>query len=250
MVSTWLAYNELAWTDALLADPARYECEVAVYADLIDRAATVPPLTMLHLGCGAGGHDRFFKRRYAVTGVDLSVGMLEMARDANPDVEYLHDDMRSVDLGRQFDIVAIPDSIDYMVTLDDLGQAIKTAVAHLKTGGILLVVANVEERFHDNNFAYTAEKNGVHVTLLENDYASRLRPNTYEATLVYLIRRNGQLSIHTDQHILGLFPERAWQHVLDDAKVAIQQTTLSHTYDKHVLDDGEHQPTVFVGRRL
>jgi SAM-dependent methyltransferase len=185
-----------------------------------------------------------------VTGVDLSVGMLERAREANPDVEYFCDDMRSVRLGRQFDVVAIPDSIDYMVTLDDLRQAIETAVAHLKTGGTLLIVANVEERFHNNNFAFTAEKEGVHVTLFENDYASRQRPNTYEATLFYLIRRNNQLSIRTEQHVLGLFPERTWQQVFNDAQVAIQETALSHAYDKYVLNDGAHQPTVFLGRKM
>lgn len=33
MASTWIAYNELAWTEDLLATPASYEDEVKVYVD-------------------------------------------------------------------------------------------------------------------------------------------------------------------------------------------------------------------------
>lgn len=70
MASTWISYNDLAWTEDWLADPAGYEHEVMVYVDLIKRTAAVPPSTLLHLGSGAGGYDVFFKRHFTVTGVD------------------------------------------------------------------------------------------------------------------------------------------------------------------------------------
>ena len=35
LTSTWIAYNDLAWTEDWLADPAEYEHEVMVYVDLI-----------------------------------------------------------------------------------------------------------------------------------------------------------------------------------------------------------------------
>lgn len=50
--------------------------------------------------------------------------MLDIARATNPEVTYLRGDMRSVDLRQEFDVVAIPDCIDYMATLPDL-QSIK-----------------------------------------------------------------------------------------------------------------------------
>jgi ubiquinone/menaquinone biosynthesis C-methylase UbiE len=111
-----MAYNELAWTEDWLVDPAEYEQEVMVYVDLIKRAAPEPPSTLLHLGSGAGGHDTIFKRHFAVTGVDLSPGMLNKARKVHPDIEYIEGDMRTLRLNRQFDAVAIPDSIDYMAS--------------------------------------------------------------------------------------------------------------------------------------
>jgi hypothetical protein len=65
--------------------------------------------------------------------------------------------------------------------------------------------AKTEETFQNNNFAYTGEKAGVHVTLLEKNYINPLRPNTYEATFVYLIRNQGESTIHTGHHAWGAF---------------------------------------------
>jgi len=249
LASTWIAYNDLAWTEDWLADPVEYEDEVMVYVDLIKRTASEPPSTLLHLGSGAGGHDRIFKRHFTITGVDLSLGMLNKARVAHPDIEYLEVDMRTLRLNRQFDAVVIPDSIDYMASQDDLRLAIQTAVVHLKTNGVLLVVAKTEETFQNNNFAYTGEKDGVHVTLLENNYINPFRPNTYEATFVYLIRQQGELTIHTDHQVLGLFSQATWEKVFNDAELTMQKTNLNGIYDKNLLGDGEHPLTVFVGQK-
>ncbi len=249
MASTWLAYNDLAWAEDWLADPAEYENEVMVYVDLIKRNATEAPRTLLHLGSGAGGYDVVFKRHFTVTGVDLSLGMLNKARVIHPDIEYIESDMRTLRLNRQFDAVAIPDSIDYMASLDDLKQAIQTAVMHLKTGGVLLVVAKTEEVFQNNNFAYAGEKDGIQVTLFENNYINPFRPNTYEATLVYLIRQQGELTIHTDHQVLGLFSQAIWDEVFKNAGINMQKATLDGIYDSYLLNDGEYPLIIFVGQK-
>ena len=249
MASTWISYNDLAWTEDWLANPSDYEEEVLIYVDLIKRTATEPPRTLLHLGSGAGGFDWIFKRHFTVTGIDISLGMLNKARIAHADIEYLEGDMRTLRLNRQFDAVVIPDSIDYMASRDDLRQAIQTAAAHLKTGGVLLVVAKTEETFQNNNFAYTGEKDGVHVTLFENNYINPLVSNTYEATFVYLIRQQGELTIHTDRHVLGLFSQATWEKLFNDAELTMQKTRLNGIYDQYLLGGGEYPLTIFVGRK-
>lgn len=249
MASSWISYNELAWVDDLLVDPADCETEVSLYVDLIQRAAAEPPRTLLHLGSGAGWHDITFKRHFQVTGVDLSCGMLERARRLHPEVEYLEGDMRTLRLEREFDAVAIPDSIDYMASLDDLRQAIQTAARHLKSRGVLLVVANPEETFRENNFAYTAERDGVQVTLFENNYINRFHPNTYESTMAYLIRRQGELTIHTENQVLGLFPREAWLELFREVGLTIQQTSSSGFYERYLLGEGEYTRTVFVANK-
>ena len=249
MASTWISYNDLAWTEDWVADPAEYEHEVMAYVDLIKRTAAEPQRTLLHLGSGAGGHDTIFKRYFTVTGVDLSVGMLNKARQAHPDVEYIEGDMRTIRLNRRFDAVAIPDSIDYMSSQEDLQQAIQTAVMHLKPGGVLLVVAKTEEIFQNNNFAYTGERDGVHVTVLENNFINPFRPHTYEATLVYLIRRLGELTIHTDHQVLGLFSQAIWDEVFKNAGMTMRKTSLEGIYDAYILNGGEYPLVIFVGQK-
>jgi len=249
MASTWIAYNELAWTEDWLADPAEYEDEVKVYVDLIRRTASEPPRTLLHLGSGAGGHDTIFKCHFAITGVDLSPGMLHKARKAHPDIEYIEGDMRTLRLDRQFDAVAIPDSIDYMASAEDLQQAIQTAVMHLKPGGVLLVTAKTKEIFQDNNFVYSGEKDNIHITLFENNFINPFHPNTYEATLVYLIRQQGELTIHTEQQVLGLFSQATWDDVFKNAGITMRRTTLDGIYDPYLLNDGKYPLVIFVGRK-
>lgn len=249
MASKWISYNQLAWTEGWLAGPEEYEEEARIFVDLLKAQTVKPPRSLLHLGCGAGGLDTFFKEHFEVTGVDLSKGMLDLARKAHPDIEYIEGDMRALRLDRQFDAVAIPDSIDYMATEEDLKKAVQTSVMHLKCGGVLLIAAKKEENFQNNNFAYTGEKENIQVTLLENNYINPFHPNTYEATFIYLIRRKGKLTIHTEHQVLGLFSQTMWKDVFHKAGIQMRQVVLEGIYDPYILNEGEYPITVFIGKK-
>lgn len=248
MSPAWKAYHELAWVEDWLADPAGEEREAGLHVRLLRQAAPEPPRTLLHLGSGAGRFDRVFKRHFTVTGADVSPGMLDMARARNPDVEYAPGDMRTLRLKRTFDAVAIPDSIDYMASPEDLEAAIRTAAAHLRPGGVLLVAAKPEETFRDNNFVYTGEKDGIRVTLFENNCRNPHRPHTYEATLVYLVRNRGEQEIHTECHRLGLFPRAVWDRIFRRIGFSMRETVAGDLYDRFVFDEGAYPVTVFTGR--
>ena len=68
----WLAYNELAWIDHIIAPPDEYAEETELLINAIKEHSVNEVKTLLHLGCGAGGNDYIFKRYYQVTGVDIS----------------------------------------------------------------------------------------------------------------------------------------------------------------------------------
>ncbi|HDQ14421.1 MAG TPA: class I SAM-dependent methyltransferase [Sediminispirochaeta sp.] len=249
MASEWISYNELAWTEEYLADPSDYEDEVETYCRLILDAAHVPVRTMLHFGCGTGGHDRFFKKYFHITGVDLSAGMLKMTRAANPEIEYIEADMRTVKLERRFDAVVIPDSIDYMASEDDLRKAIETAALHLRPGGVLLIVGKTAETFRNNNFAYSGERGDTHVTLFENNYIDPYHPNSYQITLLYLIRRRGILETFIEETTAGLFPEATWDRIFSEHDFTLRKHSLDGLYDEYLIGEGEYPLTVFVGRK-
>ncbi len=242
-----ISYGDLAWTESVITSPGDYAEETSFYVDIIKENAEIETKTLLHLGCGAGGNDYTFKKYFKVTAVDVSEEMLAIARKTNPQVVYLHGDMRRIDLKECFDAVAIPDSIDYMATLAELEIAIGTACKHLKPGGVLLIVAKTREEFRENNFCYTGAKDDVEITIFENNYIPKTDRATYEATFIYLIRREGKLSIRTDCHTLGLFSHAEWLSLLKGAELEVTQRRLEGVYDRFILGEGEYPMQVFVG---
>ncbi len=245
----WMAYNELAWTDDILSPPETYEEEVLFYVETIKSHISVQNVTMLHLGCGAGGHDFHFKEHFSVTGVDISEGMLALAKKRNPEVTYETGDMRAIDLNRKFDVVIIPDSIMYMTTLEDLKNTIMNAARHLKTEGILLVVAHMKEDFKVNSFAYSGEKENIHITVFENNHI--MSDSTYEAAIIYLVRHEGELNIYHELHTLGLFPYDQWMAIFEECRLKIDEMNMDHLYDQYLLEDGgAYKLKVFIGTSM
>ncbi len=245
--TNWLAYNDLAWTDQIISGPDDYAEETELLVKAIKEHASCEIKTLLHLGCGAGFNDNIFKRHFKVTGVDISHGMLDVARKVNPEIIYHHGDMRTIELGECFDVVIIPDSIDYMRTEDELFSVMLTANKHLKPGGMLLIVAHPAERFSQNNFVYSGSNKDVEITLFENNYIPDSSETGYEATLIYLIRRHGKLEIYTDRHLLGLFKLQRWLDLFNQAGFEnLVQINMDHTYDRFIMGEGKYPQLVFI----
>lgn len=243
----WLSYGDLAWTEPVLASPADYIEENEIYVRLIKKHAGHDVKDLLHLACGAGGNDFTFKQHFRVTGVDISEEMLRIARKLNPEVNYAHGDMCSVDLKKRFDAVAIPDSIDYAATLHELKATITTACKHLRPGGVLMIVAKTREEFQENNFCYTGSKGDTEITAFENDRVCGDDRSSYEATIVYLIRYGEKLKIYTDRHVLGLFSQEQWLSTLHGAGLEVEQKRMDELYEQYILGEGKYPMRIFIG---
>ena len=130
--------------------PAEYEEAAAIYGEHLAQSGDAPAKTVLELGSGGGNNAFFLKRRFKMTLVDPSAGMLAHSHRLNPECEHHEGDMRTFRLGAggQFDRVFIQDAIFYMVDLQDLGQAMETAFFHCRPGGALLIAPDcVSETF-------------------------------------------------------------------------------------------------------
>ena len=244
----WLAYNKLAWTEPIICPPKECYEEVESLSKTIINNSKIKPKTLLHLGCGAGIYDYTFKRHFNVTGVDISDGMLKIAKKFNPKVKYVHGDMREIRLKPRFDAVAIPESIGYMTTVKDLRKAINTAYSHLKTEGILLIVAHIQDNFKENNFVYTGSKNDINITIFENNRI--INKTSYEATIIYLIRRKKKLEIYSDKHTIGLFKLDTWNKLLKESGFNVKKIKAKNTYDRFMLQDGDYPRAVFICRKI
>src|SRR5690606_36903831 len=103
-------------------------------------ATDPPPRTLLELGCGGGSMAWHLKQHFTLTLTDVSSQMLEVSRLANPECEHTVGDMRSLDLGRTFDLVFIHDAIMYATSADDARATLATAARHCRVGGAVVVV--------------------------------------------------------------------------------------------------------------
>ena len=130
--------------DALYADKD-YEAEVDLIEAALARHGSGASRTVLDLGCGTGGHALPLARRgHRVTGVDLAPAMLEQARAkaaaAGLDIELREGDVRTVELGSRFDVALLMFAVlSYMHANGDVLAALRTARAHLRDGGLLLL---------------------------------------------------------------------------------------------------------------
>lgn len=108
---------------------------------LIERYAQSPTRSLLDVACGTGAHMPFFRDQFdEIEGIDLDPGMLTVARERFPEIQFHERDMVDFDLGRQFDVVTCMfSSIGYAGTVERLKQAIATMTRHLSPGGALIV---------------------------------------------------------------------------------------------------------------
>lgn len=219
-------YNDLNWTWPIISREENYVEEVdSIVKQVLDNSR-IEVKKVLHIGCGGGGHDYTLKKCFELTGVDLSDEMLVHARKLNPDVTYHKGDMRSVRLGEKYDAVIVADSINYMLTEDDLGAAFKTAFEHLRPGGLFFTYAEYSaDRFKQNmTWCSTHENENIDVTFIQNNYDPDPSDTVFESTFIYLVRRDGELEVETDVHQQGLFEQKIWIRLLRDAGFEVETT--------------------------
>ncbi|MEM9466834.1 MAG: class I SAM-dependent methyltransferase [Actinomycetota bacterium] len=98
-----------------------------------------PSGSVLDAGCGTGRVAiEMAARGYDVTGVDLDPGMLDTARAKAPEVEWHLADLLHVDLGRRFDLVALPGNVMIFVAPGTEAAVVANLERHLAPDGLLV----------------------------------------------------------------------------------------------------------------
>ena len=126
-------YSSLASWWPLVSCVADYAEEAEPYWRIMSERATRPIETMLELGCGGGNNASFLKAHCRMTLTDFSPEMLAVSRELNPECEHIEGDMRTLQLGREFDAVFTHDAIMHMRTEDALREAMD-GVCPLRAG--------------------------------------------------------------------------------------------------------------------
>ncbi len=223
-------YGDLAWTWPIISPPKDYIEESEHIKKLILHNSKIPVKTLLNLGCGGGHVDSVLKKYFKITGVDVSKNMLALAKKLNPQATYVRGDMRRIRLKTTFDAVLIHDSINYMLTKRELKAAFKTAFVHLNPGGIFCTFVEEYDKLRQSRVHFSTHRKGnVEITFIEHYYDSNPRDTTYEATFIYLIRRNRKLTIHTDRHLGGIFKLSTWLKILRELGFKVKVSKFTHS---------------------
>lgn len=114
-----------------------YEEEYQFYKALADQHAS---RNILEIGCGTGQlAKRFLNDGYRYTGIDVSLPMLEYARQEMPSHHFHQMDMRDIRLHGKFDGVLITArSISYILTNNDVMATFLSIKNVLDNGGVLI----------------------------------------------------------------------------------------------------------------
>lgn len=130
------AYNETAREYDKFSDHYTFQKEYAFFKESIGN----PAGSVLDVGCGAGRDTReISKFGYAVTGIDLSEKMLEIARGKTPGASFSKMDFRQLGFNdNTFDGVWANASL-FLVTKDEVIESLKEIYRVLKPGGVAFV---------------------------------------------------------------------------------------------------------------
>lgn len=102
---------------------------------------------ILELACGTGTMLKPLEKKYHVFGLDLSKGMLSVAKKKIRKGIFYHQDMTSFNINQKFDVVfCVFDSINHLLIFSDWKKTFRRAKHHLNSNGIFIFDINTENK--------------------------------------------------------------------------------------------------------
>jgi SAM-dependent methyltransferase len=156
--------------------------------------------TVLDLCCGTGYTcGELIKRGFEVTGLDGSKEMLRHARRQAPGARFMLADARTFLLPPVHQgIISTFDSLNHVLTVDELTTVFRNAHRSLAPGGLFLFDMNMEKGFLLHWVDYFAIVRDKEVCVMTGAYDREQRIGRYDITM---FRRRGKTWRRTDAAI-------------------------------------------------
>jgi SAM-dependent methyltransferase len=166
--------------------------------------------SLLDVACGTGRHLEYLRSNYRAEGVDLDDELLKVAGARLPGVTLHRGDMRTFDLGREFDAVTcLFSSIGYARTEEGLNQTVANLTRHVGAKGILVI----EPWFFPEQY----EWGKVHASFVDDPDLKIARVNTSgphgNVSMLefhYVVGTPDGVESFTERHEVGLFTHEAY----------------------------------------
>lgn len=244
------AYTSFAEVYDLFMDNVPYE-EWADYLMEIFAENGVQDGIMLDLGCGTGKLARLFaKRGFDMIGVDNSMDMLEIAKqaqgeEADSTILYLCQDMREFELyGTVRGIYSACDCLNYILEEDELLQVFRLVNNYLDPGGIFIFDMNTPYKYEsllaDNTFAENREEGSF---IWENYFDVESGINEYDLTL-FVRDDDNRFMRFAEEHYQKSYPVRQVCALLQ--KAGMELVAVYDGYTKNPLREDSDRMTVIA----
>ena len=235
-----VAYDLLATHyDAVTGDSATE----ATFIDGIIKQACARAVTLLEVACGTGDIIARLAGTYQVSGLDISPGMLAVAREKLPEGTPLSlADMSSFKLETTFDaIVCVYHGINHLLDFSDWENFFDCAYRHLKCDGVLIfdiiTVRNLEML---TSIRQTVQQFGDNYLLIKVRASSEV---LFDWDIeVYELQSSGKYKLFREVIRTALFPRDKIRETLGErfSNVVIIES------DGSVVHDSNENRTWFV----
>ncbi len=201
------SYRDFSYVYDELMDETPYEKWCDVLTDLIRKYGVSQPVhnaedplesernLVLDLGCGTGTlTELLYEKGFDCIGIDNSEDMLQVAMEKRDEsgypIFYLHQDMRELELYSTVGtVVSVCDSVNYLLTKEDLLRTFKLVNNYLFPGGIFIFDFNTDYKYREVIGDRIIAENREDCSFIwENSYDPKSSLNEYRVT--FFIQEN------------------------------------------------------------
>jgi len=182
--------------------------------------------TILDVGCGTHELVKGLTKRFKVDGIDLCDVSISIAEEKNPDGNYSVGDMRSFDLGRQYDaLICLSSSIGYLADYEDLVKTAECFSKHIKLGGLLVIEPwYFPETWKAGKVAMV--KGGDQDVKIARASTRVSRGTDSVVTFHFMVAQNNRVEYFVEEHHLKLFSKRQINEAFENVGF-----NMAHSFD-------------------
>ncbi len=210
---------------------------------------------LLDVGCGTGkSFLPMLERGWDVTACDISPSMLELARAKAGDAVPLSvADMRELPVFGEFDLVwSLDDAVNYLLSGDELREALSGMRANLAPGGLLMFDVNTLQAYRTFFAEVQKVERGGRRLIWRGQSSTEAQPRSInEAHFEVESVDDGVVDVETHVHRQRHYPETDVRELLEAAGLECLDV-YGHAYDavpKQPVEELVHTKAVFIARR-